>query len=141
MQMEAEFGEKFVSEIDLLASGPVIHTFEGVVNATPKEIKINRSTGECYFTGVWKNSFQGEQFLFHHHPEGKAVCQQLTGYASGWCTAFFGKPILAIEPLCIGKGDPVCEWFLQPVDKWVGNEEAAPFVKIVNELYNQTYNK
>jgi hypothetical protein len=40
------------------------------------------------------------------------------GYATGWCTAFFGKPLIAIEPVCKGKGDACCEWKIQPPDAW-----------------------
>ncbi len=36
------------------------------------------------------------------------------GYASGWCTAFFGSKVIAIEPTCVGKGDAHCGWKIQP---------------------------
>ncbi len=52
---------EFDSEMDLLASGPVIHTWEGIVHAQPKEIKFDPDTREFFFTGVWSNSYEAEQ--------------------------------------------------------------------------------
>lgn len=115
----ADFGQMkkrytFDSEMDLLASGPVIHTWEGIVKASPGELRMDRDKGEFYFTGTWLNSWEGEQHLCHFEPSKDPVCWTLTGYASGWSTAFFGKPLIAIEPQCIGKGDAACGWLIQP---------------------------
>jgi len=125
MQMKLNY--EFDSEMDLLASGPVIHTWEGIVQATPLEIEFDRETEKFSFTGVWKNSYEAEQHLTF-----KPVCWSLTGYASGWCTAFLGKIIIAKEPVCMGKGDEHCEWDLRTAKEWgnAANEELA----IIKEL-------
>ena len=98
MQMKINY--KFDSEMDLLASGPVIHTWEGIVKATPKEIEYNREDGSFFFTGVWSNSYEADQHLSYNEVSKTPVCWSLMGYASGWCTAFFGSPLVAIEPVC-----------------------------------------
>jgi hypothetical protein len=103
----------FDSEMDLLASGPVIHTWEGIVQATPAAIRYDRSTGEMFFTGVWRNSYEAEQHLSFNHAGRESVCWSLSGYASGWCTAFMQKPLIAIEPHCVGKGDASCGWLIR----------------------------
>jgi hypothetical protein len=123
MQMKISY--EFDSEIDLLASDPVIHTYEGIVQATPKELRFNRETGEFFFTGVWSNSYEAEQHLSYNHKSTEPVCWSLMGYASGWCTAFFGKLIIGIEPICVGMGDPHCEWLLKPLAEW--GEEVKPY--------------
>ena len=125
MQMKLNY--EFDSEIDLLASGPVIHTWEGVVNATPKELRFDRSTGEFFFTGVWKNSYEAQQHLAYSGQAHEPVCWSLMGYASGWCTAFFGQKLIAIEPVCVGKGDDHCEWKIQPPSAW--GKEAEPYIQ------------
>ncbi len=125
--MQMKIGYKFDSELELLSSGPVIHTWEGIVRAIPKELEYDRETGHFLFTGIWKNSYEAEQHLMHNNVSDDVVCWSLMGYASGWSTGFFGKPLLAIEPLCMGKGDDHCEWKIQPPDKW-GNE-ANPYIK------------
>lgn len=130
--LQMKLAYKFDSEMDLLASGPVIHTWEGIVQATPKEIRFDRSTGEFFFTGVWSNSYEAEQFLCFNQPAAEAACWTLVGYASGWSTAFFGKRLLALEPLCVGKGDYHCEWKIQPESAW--GKEAAPYVDAFKEF-------
>ena len=54
---------EFDNEMELLASGPTIHTWRGIVQATPKEIEFDREAGKFYFTGVWTNSWEAEQYL------------------------------------------------------------------------------
>ncbi len=130
LQMKMAF--EFDSEMDLLASGPVIHSWEGIVQATPKEIRFDRKQREFFFTGVWTNSYEAEQYLTFNHPGAAPVCWSLMGYASGWCTAFFGAPLIAIEPVCMGKGDDHCEWKIQPPEKW--GDEAAIYLEAFGDL-------
>jgi hypothetical protein len=127
MQMKLNYS--FDTEMDLLAAGPVIHTWEGVVQATPKEIRYDRAKKEFYFTGIWTNSYEAEQHLMYNNLANEPVCWSVAGYATGWCTAFFGSPLVAIEPVCVGKGDDHCEWLIQPPEA---------FGKAV-EIYLPTY--
>jgi len=117
----------FDSEMDLLASGPVIHSWEGLVCARPTEIRFDRQTGDFYFSGVWTNSYEAEQYLSFNEPAADSVCWSLSGYASGWCTAFFGSPLVAMEPICCGKGDTSCGWLIQPPSTW--GVEAKPYLE------------
>ena len=81
LQMKINY--TFDTEMDLLAAGPVIHTWEGIVHAQPKEMRYDRKTGEFYFTGVWSNSYEAEQFLMNRDFNKEPVCWSLMGYASG----------------------------------------------------------
>jgi hypothetical protein len=130
LQMKMSY--EFDSEMDLLASGPVIHSWEGIVQATPKELSYDREKGDFIFTGVWRNSYEAEQHLSYNDQSTEPVCWSLTGYASGWCTAFFGAPLLALEPVCVGKGDDHCEWKIQSPEKW--GEEAGPYLTALEDL-------
>lgn len=130
--MQMKIGHQFDSEMDLLAAGPVIHTWEGVVQATPREIRFDRTTGEFYFTGVWSNSYEAEQHLCFNDRAADPVCWSLTGYASGWCSGFFGTKLIAMEPKCVGKGDAHCEWKIQPPAAW--GEEARPYIEALQEF-------
>ena len=116
LQMKNSY--QFDTEMDLLASGPVIHTWEGIVHAAPKEISFDRLTGQFYFSGTWTNSYEAQQHLMYNDISKEPVCWSLMGYASGWCTAFFGKKLIAVEPVCLGKGDDVCEWLIKPEGEW-----------------------
>ena len=124
----------FESEIELLATGPVIHTWEGIVSAVPTEIRFDREKDEFYFTGIWKNSYEADQHLSFNEISSEPVCWSLMGYATGWCTAFFGKLVIAIEPDCRGKGDPVCKWMIQRPEAW--GEKAQPYLYIYDKIVN-----
>ncbi len=132
-QMKKKYA--FDSEMDLLASGPVIHTWEGIVKATPSEIRFDRAKGDFHFTGVWSNSWEAEQHVSHFATEREPVCWTLMGYASGWCTAFFGSPLLAVEPTCVGKGDAHCGWLIQPPGRF--GAEAAPYREALRPLWGE----
>lgn len=137
LQMQAAHGKEFDTEMDLLASGPVIHSWEGIVNATPKEIKFDRKTGEFYFTGIWKNSYEADQHLASYETSKEPVCWSVMGYASGWCSAFFGAPLFAYEPVCVGKGDEHCEWLIQPLNKW--GKDVEYLLNSLMPLYKQIF--
>lgn len=109
---------KFDNELELLASGPIIHTWEGIVHAKPTIIEMDRSSNKFLFKGIWSNSYEAEQFLAFNFKSDKPVCWSLMGYASGWCTAFWGKPLIAIEPTCQGMGDSSCKWIIKPATEW-----------------------
>lgn len=106
------------SEADKLASGPVIHTWEGIVFVEPLQMEFDRETGHFYFKGIWQNSYEAENHRKEIGLSDTPVCYTLTGYASGWTTAFFGHQLLAIEHQCEGKGDKQCEWEIKPIDEW-----------------------
>lgn len=130
--MQMKLGYEFDSEMDLLASGPVIHTWEGIVHAAPRELAFDREERKFFFTGTWTNSYEAQQHLTFNDHADEPVCWSLTGYASGWCTAFFGSPLIAIEPKCVGKGDDHCEWKIQPPEAW--GDQAAPYVEALEGL-------
>jgi activator of aromatic catabolism/V4R domain-containing protein len=137
--MQMKLAYQFDSEMDLLASGPVIHTWEGIVHATPVEARVNRNRGEFYFPCVWKNSYEAEQHLCFNKASNQPVCWTLMGYASGWSTAFMGKPILAIESKCAGKGDAQCEVMIQAQSAW--GKEAAPYIAAYKEFTSNGGNR
>lgn len=124
---------EFDNEIELLSAGPIMHTWEGIVKAIPKEIRFDRSTGEFYFTGIWKNSYEAEQHLTYSEPSPEPVCWSLMGYSAGWCSAFFGSKLISIEPTCVGKGDKNCGWEIKPPGEW-DFELAKPYIEALNEF-------
>lgn len=110
------------SEQDEMAAGPFMHMWEGLVHVEPKKLEFDRQTGKFYMLGHWRNSYEAEIHLAEFGQSDQPVCHTLTGYASGWCTAFLGAPVVAIEQMCLGKGDPHCAFEIKPPDEW--NAEA-----------------
>lgn len=131
MQMKISY--EFDNEMELLASGPVIHTWEGIVKAVPKEIHFDKEKGEMYFSGNWMNSYEAEQHLMFYDYAKEPICWTLMGYASGWASAFMGTRIIAIEPVCLGKGDDHCEWLLQHTSAW-NSELVKPYKAAFEEF-------
>lgn len=131
--MNMKVNYKFDTEMDLFASGPVLHTWEGLVHATQKEFRCDRESGEFYFSGIWTNSYEAEQYLSYNPLATEPVCWSLVGYASGWATAFFGSPLIAIEPSCVGKGDNHCAWIVQAPEKW--GAVAKPYLAAYQQFY------
>lgn len=130
--LQMKYAYKFDSDMDLLASGPMIHTWEGIVQATPTEIKINREKKEMYFTGIWKNSYEAQQHLTFNEHSHEPVCWSLVGYATGWSTAFLGTLTIAKEPHCMAKGDEHCGWKIQTAEVW--GDEAREERKIYEQI-------
>lgn len=133
--LELKTGYDFESPEELLKAGPKIHTDKGIVAAEPSEIRQDIEAGEFYFTGVWHNSYEAEQHLIHNDEADEPVCWTLMGYASGWCTAFLGFPVLAIEPQCVGQGDENCGWEIQPPEEW--SDKAEPYRNALNEFFEE----
>ncbi len=131
-QMKVSF--EYKDDAELLCMGPLLHTYEGIVKAIPKDLKFNFKTREFYFTGIWKNSYEADQHRAFNTISNEPVCWSLAGYASGWSTAFFGSPLLAIEPCCVGMGDDHCEWLIQPPSKF--GPEAAPYIEALKIFWD-----
>lgn len=112
-------------EVDRLGAGPRVHEWEGLVKVEPIEMDYDRARGHFLFRGRWRNSYEAEVHLQRLGRSPDPVCYSLTGYASGWGTAFFGAPLLAIERQCVGCGAPHCEWELRTADAW--GREADPW--------------
>jgi hypothetical protein len=131
MQMKINY--EFDNEIELLATGPTIHSWEGIVKATPLAMpEFDREKGTFLFKGTWTNSYEAEQHLSSREASKDPVCWTLMGYASGYGTAFFGSPVIAIEQACVGMGNDHCEWWIQPPSVW-GNK-AVPYLEALKDL-------
>ena len=125
------------SEKDRLAAGPIMHALSGIVRVEPTLMEMDRETGHFHFRGLWHHSYEAEiykkSFGLSHEP----VCYSLAGYGSGWCSAFFGIPLLEIEHRCVARGDDVCEWEIKPWDAW--GPEADPWKKSLTSSSESVY--
>jgi rsbT co-antagonist protein RsbR len=104
--------------MDELASGPVMHMWEGIVHVETKEIDFDRQAGRFRMVGIWRNSYEAEIHLAEFGSSDTPVCHSLAAYASGYASAFMGLPVLGVETACIGKGDESCGFELRRLDQW-----------------------
>lgn len=113
------------TDADRLASGPVMHIWEGIVHVEPTFVEFEHETGHFHMTGIWRNSYEAGLNLAAFGPSTTPVCHSLTGYASGWGAAFFGRPLLAVETRCVGMGHEHCAFEIRPDADW--GPEADPW--------------
>lgn len=106
------------TEQDELGAGPAMHMWEGIVHVETANLEMDRARGHFDMTVIWRNSYEAETHLAHLGRSDEPVCHTLTGYASGWCSAFMGRSAVAIETMCVGKGDDVCTGVIRMADAW-----------------------
>jgi DNA-binding NtrC family response regulator len=96
------------SVLDMFAVGPQLHMLEGAVQVTPESCEIDVPAGR--FQGVfrWDHSWEVETHVRDFGPQGEPVCWMLLGYASGYTSAFMGRPTLFKEVACAACGQPHC---------------------------------
>lgn len=134
--MQMKLNHEFESEMELLASGPIIHTWEGITKAVLTDLEFDRGKKEFFAAGHWHNAYEAEQHLSYNAEAKEPVCWSLMGYASGWATSFFGYPILAIETSCTGKGDEYCYFEIKLVEAW-DEEEAKPYLEAYSKFFER----
>jgi anti-anti-sigma regulatory factor len=103
---------------DRIASGPVLHSWEGIVLAKADSLAYDRKDGAFHMTGSWESSYEAE---IHQHHIGKSeapICFTLAGYASGYASAFMERPMLCVELECVAAGAPACRWEIRPTSEW-----------------------
>lgn len=79
------------SELDRLSAGPLMHAWCGITQVEAQHLEYDRDRGYFHFKGRWHNSFEAQIHLESYGRSEKPVCSTLTGYGSGWCSAFFWK--------------------------------------------------
>jgi rsbT co-antagonist protein RsbR len=103
---------------DRIASGPVLHSWEGIVLAKAEYLRYGREDGTFHMYGTWENSYETEIHREHIGQSSEPVCFTLAGYASGYASAFMDRPMLCVEAQCAATGAHACRWEVRPVDEW-----------------------
>lgn len=98
------------SEEEWMMAGPMMHMLEGIVQVRPHQLDYSRQEDQFWMEGEWLNSYEAAQHIKHSGVAESPVCWTLSGYASGYATAFFDQQLICVEHECTGKGDPVCRW-------------------------------
>jgi signal transduction histidine kinase/CheY-like chemotaxis protein len=111
-------GAVWDTDLDRIYSGPVIHTWEGLVHVTPTALEFDRGRGLFFMAGEWRNSFEAANYVDRYGLSENPVCWALTGHATGWATEFFGADVLTIETSCVATGADLCRFEIRPIDSW-----------------------
>ena len=118
------------TEMDRLAAGPVLHSWEGIVLAKPQKIDYDRAAGALHMFGTWENSYEAEIHREHIGKSNVPICYTLAGYASGYATAFMDKPMICVENECLAEGADMCRWEIRPADQW--DERASSYKRALD---------
>ncbi|MGB1274473.1 MAG: STAS domain-containing protein, partial [Nannocystaceae bacterium] len=96
----------------------------GLATAEVESAVCNRDAGEFLLAGVLRTPGAGDGESAEAGGDHVAI-----GYISGWCSALYGQPIVAIE-LAAKDGEPR-RFEARPRSAW--GEEAAPWVRALDE--------
>lgn len=106
------------SLFDIFTVGPQLHALKGSVKVEPLVFEADRRTGRFYSEYIWHNSAECHAHVHEMgigpHPGG----WQQVGYASGYTSAFFGRPMIFREMECVAMGHDRCFLVGKPAEEW-----------------------
>ncbi|HZG70395.1 MAG TPA: XylR N-terminal domain-containing protein [Chondromyces sp.] len=132
------------SQQELLLAGPKMHSLHGYLDVEVVRAKADFTNGTIHHEGIWKNSYEAEEYLKRFGLSKQPVCHSLVGYASGYLTAILGKKVIAREVQCKAMGHENCHAVCHTVEEW--GEEIEKDLKyyqtdsIINQL-DSTFEK
>ena len=94
------------SLFDMFSVGPQLHMLEGAVQVTPERFEVDVESGTFHGIFRWDHSWEVETHVRDFGPQEEPVCWMLLGYASGYTSAFMGRPVLFKEVACSACGAP-----------------------------------
>ncbi|ATE60378.1 sigma-54-dependent Fis family transcriptional regulator [Thauera sinica] len=120
-QQDADLASKLYGvgdNYDVFRIGPELHAFEGLVKAEITQADIDWEAGSFFGEVEWEGSWEAESHMQQFGVGHEASCWTLVGYASGYVSRFFRRPVVFRETQCICKGDPKCAIVGKPVEAW-----------------------
>ncbi|GFZ96191.1 MULTISPECIES: sigma-54-dependent Fis family transcriptional regulator [Sphingobium] len=108
---DAEIARKMVGDRDyeeVFLLGPRLHKLEGLVQVETIRCELDLDAGRFHGEFRWTESWEAESQIVHFGIGEHATCWNQLGYASGYVSAFMGRPVIFRETMCKAKGDPHC---------------------------------
>ncbi len=112
---------------DMFVVGPQLHMLEGAVQVTPLVFEADPRSGHYRGEFQWAHSWEAETHKRDFGVQDDPVCWMLIGYASGYTSAFMGRPVLYKEVACVGRGDACCHIVGKPHEEWEDADELASY--------------
>lgn len=113
------------SLFDMFVVGPQLHMLEGAVQVTPEKFELDLASGHFHGIFRWDHSWEVESHLRDFGPQDEPVCWMLLGYASGYTSAFMGRPMLFKEIECSACGAAHCRIEGRPLAGWPDGDALA----------------
>ena len=86
--------------------------------------------GHWYGDFLWPESFEAEAHIARYGIGAIPACWFEIGYASGYTSAFMGRPILYREIECRALGHARCRCLGKPVERWDGIDDDLRFFRV-----------
>ncbi|MEG1768200.1 MAG: sigma 54-interacting transcriptional regulator [Comamonas sp.] len=99
-------------------AGPRMHKLEGIVRPETVRFEFDIGKGDFFADFLWHDSSEDDEHIAAFGMGTESACWMQVGYASGYATAFMGKPIIYREVACRSAGAEVCRVVGQPADQW-----------------------
>lgn len=90
------------SDLEWLHAGARVQTVLGTGRIELEEVVVDRARGLFRVVAAAHNAFEAAQYKERRGPAPDPVCDRLTGYLSGFGSAFLGDDVLFIEQRCAG---------------------------------------
>ncbi|MFM2372511.1 MAG: hypothetical protein RIS85_2233 [Pseudomonadota bacterium] len=103
---------------DIYNAGPQLHALKGAVRVEELAFEADYAAGQFYGDYLWHNS---AECLSHRETYGIGTAPagwQQVGYASGYGSTFFGRPMVFREIECVAMGHSCCRLVGKPADEW-----------------------
>ena len=114
-RLRAEFGDDADMHVRL---GPRMRDIEGHVRTEPLHLEVDSARGRFYGEYAWTESWESKAHIDHLGIGTGTACWMSIGYASGYATGVFGRPVLFREIECVALGHARCKIIGQPLDAW-----------------------
>jgi DNA-binding NtrC family response regulator len=113
------------SVMDQFAVGPQLHMLEGAVQVTIEKFEMDIQADHHLCLVRWDHSWEVETHVRDFGPQDQPVCWMLIGYASGYVSAFMGRPVIYRETECCACGHAHCRVEGRPLEAWPDGEQLA----------------
>lgn len=110
---------------DAFTAGTRLHTLTGTVRVETVHNDFDFKRGRFSGEFIWHNSVEAEHIASKGLRTTEPCCWTLVGYASGYASSFFGKPIFYKEVTCIAQGKPHCRVVGKPLEDWKPDDPAV----------------
>lgn len=115
--------------ITLFSAGTRLHALEGAVQVETVYIRFDAEKGHYDGEFIWHNSSEAEAHISEFGIGTESVCWMQLGYAMGYVTTLFGKPVVFREVECRCMGHPVCRVVGKTVEQWDDVSEDLRYLK------------
>jgi two-component system, NtrC family, response regulator HydG len=111
LRPEGDFFESF-------AVGPQIHALSGFARVETRVMRADPERGLVFGDFLLHDSVEAETHVAGMGPSAEPVCWLSLGYASGYFSAFIGRPVLLQETQCSAMGHSACRFVGRPAEDW-----------------------